>query len=163
MNVVTSKLALIPNSALRHHAPRHAQEHLRGLRLSRAFRPHHRGRRAVSKSAAAEGTAFHAARQASDFPRHAGWAIASRHLRLQACAPGPRREGQIHRAVSPFQQRGQSGLWMSDLFPSLNAVADEITVIRSMVTESANHTPALFQANTGFRQKIGRASCRERV
>lgn len=50
-----------------------------------------------------------------------------------------------------FQQRGQSGLWISELFPSIGEVADELTVIRSMVADSANHTPATFQANTGFR------------
>ena len=30
-------------------------------------------------------------------------------------------------------------------------MADELTVIRSMVAESSNHTPATFQENTGFR------------
>ena len=50
-----------------------------------------------------------------------------------------------------FQQRGESGLWISNLFPHLAEVADELTVIRSMVADSANHTPATFQANTGFR------------
>ena len=50
-----------------------------------------------------------------------------------------------------FHQRGESGLWISDLFPHLSGVADELTVIRSMVADSANHTPATFQANTGFR------------
>ena len=50
-----------------------------------------------------------------------------------------------------FHRRGQSGLWVSDLFPHLSTVADELTVIRSMVADSANHTPATFQANTGFR------------
>jgi hypothetical protein len=50
-----------------------------------------------------------------------------------------------------FQQRGESGLWISDLFPHLAGVADELTVIRSMAADSANHTPATFQANTGFR------------
>lgn len=50
-----------------------------------------------------------------------------------------------------FQQHGESGLWVSDLFPHLAGVADELTVIRSMVADSANHTPATFQANTGFR------------
>ncbi len=44
-----------------------------------------------------------------------------------------------------FKQRGESGLWVSDLFPHLAEVADELTVIRSMVAESANHTPATFQ------------------
>jgi len=50
-----------------------------------------------------------------------------------------------------FKQRGESGLWVSDLFPHLAEVADELTVINSMIADSANHTPATFQANTGFR------------
>ena len=39
---------------------------------------------------------------------------------------------------------------MSDLFPHISKMADELTVIRSMVADSANHTPATFQQNTGF-------------
>lgn len=50
-----------------------------------------------------------------------------------------------------FRQRGESGLWISDLFPHIAECGDELTVIRSMVADSANHTPATFQANTGFR------------
>ena len=50
-----------------------------------------------------------------------------------------------------FKQRGASGLWVSELFPHLATVADELTVIRSMVAESSSHTPATFQENTGFR------------
>lgn len=50
-----------------------------------------------------------------------------------------------------FRQRGKSGLWVSDLFPHIATVADELTVIRSMVADSANHTPATFQENSGFR------------
>ena len=50
-----------------------------------------------------------------------------------------------------FSQRGQSGLWVSDLFPHIAEVADELTVIHSMVAETSNHTPATFQENTGFR------------
>ncbi|MFO0898154.1 MAG: DUF1501 domain-containing protein [Pirellulales bacterium] len=50
-----------------------------------------------------------------------------------------------------FKQRGESGLWVSDLFPHLAEVADELTVIRSMYAETSNHTPATFQQNTGFR------------
>ena len=38
----------------------------------------------------------------------------------------------------------------SALFPHLAECADELTVIRSMVADSANHTPATFQQNTGF-------------
>ena len=50
-----------------------------------------------------------------------------------------------------FRRRGKSGLWVSDLFPHVAELADELTVIRSMVADSANHTPATFQQNTGFR------------
>ena len=59
--------------------------------------------------------------------------------------------GLIRKNDGEFKQRGQSGLWVSDLFPHLATVADELTVIRSMVAESANHTPATFEENTGFR------------
>lgn len=50
-----------------------------------------------------------------------------------------------------FRRRGESGLWVSELFPQLATVADELTVIRSMFAETSNHTPATFQQNTGFR------------
>ena len=59
--------------------------------------------------------------------------------------------GLIRKNDWEFQQRGESGLWVSDLFPHIAGVADELTVIRSMIADSANHTPATFQANTGFR------------
>jgi hypothetical protein len=60
--------------------------------------------------------------------------------------------GRLHRSHYPFRRRGRSGLWVSDLFPRLAEVADELTVINSMVAETANHIPGIFQANTGFRQ-----------
>jgi len=50
-----------------------------------------------------------------------------------------------------FKPRGRSGLQVSELFPHLATVADELTVIRSMFAETSNHTPATFQENTGFR------------
>ncbi len=62
--------------------------------------------------------------------------------------------GQVGRLRRPdwgFRKRGQSGLWVSDLFPHLGEMADELTVIRSMVAETSNHTPATFQENSGFR------------
>src|SRR5207248_5785969 len=59
--------------------------------------------------------------------------------------------GLLRKPDWAFKQRGQSGLWISDLFPHLATVADELTVIRSMFAETSNHTPATFQENTGFR------------
>src|SRR5262245_10033150 len=41
--------------------------------------------------------------------------------------------GRLHKSHYPFQRRGQSGLWVSDLFPELAGIADELTVINSMV------------------------------
>ncbi len=58
--------------------------------------------------------------------------------------------GLIRKNDWSFRQRGESGLWVSDLFPHIAQVADELTVIRSMVSESANHTPAQFGELTGF-------------
>ncbi len=58
--------------------------------------------------------------------------------------------GLLRQSDWAFSQRGQSGLWVSDLFPHIARMADDLTVIRSMATESANHTPALFFANSGF-------------
>lgn len=49
-----------------------------------------------------------------------------------------------------FQQRGESGLWISELFPNLARQADELAIVRSMVADSANHTPAFLQQMTGF-------------
>ena len=60
--------------------------------------------------------------------------------------------GRLHKSHYAFKRRGESGLWVSDLFPELAGVADELTVINSMVAETANHIPGIFQANTGFRQ-----------
>ena len=61
------------------------------------------------------------------------------------------RIGLLRKNDWEFKQRGKSGLWVSELFPHLAEVADELTVVRSMVAESANHTPATFEENTGFR------------
>jgi hypothetical protein len=62
------------------------------------------------------------------------------------------RVGLLRQSDWGFRRHGKSGLWISELFPHLAALADELTVIRSMVADSANHTPATFQQITGFRQ-----------
>lgn len=50
-----------------------------------------------------------------------------------------------------FRPRGESGLMVSDLFPEIGGVVDDLTIINSMYAETSNHTPATFQQNTGFR------------
>ena len=59
--------------------------------------------------------------------------------------------GRLHRPHFAFKRRGQSGLWISDLFPCLAEMADELTVINSMWSGTGNHTPATYEANSGFR------------
>ena len=49
-----------------------------------------------------------------------------------------------------FRQHGQSGLWMSDLFPRLSEHVDDIAFLHSMQSKSALHGPAMFMMNSGF-------------
>ena len=48
-----------------------------------------------------------------------------------------------------FKQRGQSGLWVSDLFPHLAKVADHLCVVRSMVGEVPLHGQQNLLLHTG--------------
>ena len=48
-----------------------------------------------------------------------------------------------------FSQHGQSGLWVSDLFPHLARRVDDLCLIKSLHCDSSNHAPATFQMNTG--------------
>ena len=48
-----------------------------------------------------------------------------------------------------FRQRGQSGLWVSDLFPHLAGVADHLCVVRSMVGEIPLHGQSNLLLHTG--------------
>ncbi|MBN81606.1 MAG: hypothetical protein CMJ70_15850 [Planctomycetaceae bacterium] len=58
--------------------------------------------------------------------------------------------GLLRKHEWTFRQRGQSGLWISDLFPHLATCADDLTIINSMYSDSGNHTPAMFLQNSGF-------------
>ncbi|HWE35550.1 MAG TPA: DUF1501 domain-containing protein [Isosphaeraceae bacterium] len=49
----------------------------------------------------------------------------------------------------PFCRFGKSGQELSSLFPQIGGVADEICIVRSMVTEAINHDPAHTFMNTG--------------
>ncbi len=51
-----------------------------------------------------------------------------------------------------FKQYGQSGAWVSDLFPYTAKIVDDICIVRSMFTESFNHDPALTFFQTGATQ-----------
>ncbi|MEZ6123603.1 MAG: DUF1501 domain-containing protein [Planctomycetaceae bacterium] len=49
-----------------------------------------------------------------------------------------------------FRQHGESGLWVSDLFPKLATCVDDMAFIYSMHSKTALHGPACFMMNTGF-------------
>jgi hypothetical protein len=51
-----------------------------------------------------------------------------------------------------FKQYGQSGAWISDLFPYTARIVDDICIVRSMYTEAINHDPALTFFQTGAQQ-----------
>lgn len=48
-----------------------------------------------------------------------------------------------------FKKYGQCGMDVSELFPNVGAMADDISFIRSMYAISNDHSPAMFQMNTG--------------
>ncbi len=61
------------------------------------------------------------------------------------------------RNLAKFERRGKSGAWVSDFFPHLGGVADDLCFIKSMHTDHVNHNPAAQFIQSGF-QLAGRPS-----
>jgi len=51
--------------------------------------------------------------------------------------------------VAPVRPRRQSGLLLSDLLPNMGDVADELCMLRAMVSDNKAHAPAALQFHTG--------------
>jgi hypothetical protein len=51
--------------------------------------------------------------------------------------------------LKPGKRSGQGGLWISDLLPHLQTVADDLCIIKTVNTEAINHDPAITFMNTG--------------
>lgn len=51
-----------------------------------------------------------------------------------------------------FSQHGQSGAWVSELFPHMASVVDDLCFIKTMHTDAINHDPALTFFQTGAQQ-----------
>ena len=66
-------------------------------------------------------------------------------------------KGPVLASPWKFDQHGQSGLPVSELFPHVAAFADDLAVVRSMTNESAIHATANYWMNTGWGQ-TGRPS-----
>jgi hypothetical protein len=58
--------------------------------------------------------------------------------------------GPLMKSPFSFARHGQSGAWVSEIFPNLARHVDDLAFIHSCFTETNNHSPALFQINTGF-------------
>ncbi|MCB1066421.1 MAG: DUF1501 domain-containing protein [Verrucomicrobiae bacterium] len=61
-------------------------------------------------------------------------------------------KGTSARVMKPlwdFKQRGESGTWVSDLFPHMAKHTDDYCVIKSMSTEGVAHGPATLFLHTG--------------
>lgn len=71
---------------------------------------------------------------------------------LTAGQPIAQLQGRALKAFKPqttFKKCGKAGIEISDFFPHLQTVADDMCVIKSMVTEQINHDPAHTYFNTG--------------
>jgi hypothetical protein len=61
-------------------------------------------------------------------------------------------QGQELKILGPltkFRRHGKNGQWISDFLPYHAKIADDICILRSMVTEQINHDPAHTFMNTG--------------
>jgi hypothetical protein len=56
-----------------------------------------------------------------------------------------------------FAKHGQCGAEISELLPGIASIADDICIVKSMVTDAFNHAPAQIFMNTGS-QQFGRPS-----
>ena len=65
--------------------------------------------------------------------------------------------GELMKSPFKFKKYGQSGTEVSELWPSVGEVADDICFIRSVYTEIPNHEPSCLMMNTGANQ-AGRPS-----
>lgn len=51
-----------------------------------------------------------------------------------------------------FKQHGQSGAWVSEMFPQMASIVDDICIVKTIHTDAINHDPALTFFQTGAQQ-----------
>jgi hypothetical protein len=68
-----------------------------------------------------------------------------------------RRTGELMKSPFKFKKYGQCGMDVSELWPHLGEVADDICWVRSVYTDIPNHEPSCLMMNTGANQ-AGRPS-----
>ena len=62
---------------------------------------------------------------------------------------GRRNQGRIVEPRWKFKQYGECGKWVSDLFPHLSTMVDDIAFIHSMTADSPIHGSAMLMMNSG--------------
>lgn len=62
---------------------------------------------------------------------------------------GHKNQGRIVEPRWKFKQYGESGKWVSDLFPNVGQCVDDIAFIHSMTADSPIHGSAMLQMNSG--------------
>lgn len=72
-----------------------------------------------------------------------------------AMIPATTRQPRLQGSPFRFQQCGESGLMVSELFPQTAGVVDQIAVVRSVHSRVFNHDPAVNLLNTGD-SRVGR-------
>jgi uncharacterized protein DUF1501 len=68
--------------------------------------------------------------------------------------PTERKTGAAFKSPFKFQKYGQSGIEVSELFPTVGSCIDDICVIRSMHADVPNHEPSLMLLNCGEARQI---------
>jgi hypothetical protein len=58
--------------------------------------------------------------------------------------------GTVLRCPFPFRQHGQSGRWVSSVFPHLARHVDDIAFVFGLASKTNVHGPASYMMNTGF-------------
>ncbi len=62
---------------------------------------------------------------------------------------GRRNEGRIVETRFAFRRHGESGQWVSEIFPNLATCVDDIAFVKSMTADSPIHGSAMLQMNSG--------------
>jgi hypothetical protein len=63
-----------------------------------------------------------------------------------------RKTGALMKSPFSWKRYGKSGIEISELFPYVGEMADDICFLRSMTTDIPNHEPSLLMMNTGHIQ-----------
>jgi len=78
-----------------------------------------------------------------ELAKYHGQPVPSGNLRTE------RLTGGVMMSPYQFRRRGESGIWVSDLFEKTGAFVDDMAIINSMQAEVPNHEPSLMLMNCG--------------